>query len=71
MRAELPDQAIPSPRPYNFRPMVYAGPTVNFTFGKIWWSLGGYFRATDFGRVMQPGDPFGNVWLRTVIGVEF
>jgi hypothetical protein len=70
MRSEYADQQ-PTPRPYSFGPHIYLGPTMSFNFGKIWWSVGGYVRATDFGRVMNPGDPFGNIWLRTVIGVGF
>ncbi|MEO8874102.1 MAG: hypothetical protein ABI461_00830 [Polyangiaceae bacterium] len=70
MRAEFADQQ-PTPRPFRYGPHVYVGPTLNFNFGKIWWSLGAYGRISNFDRTMNPGDPFGNIWMRTVIGVEF
>ena len=70
MRWEIPSP-LPDPIPYANSPQIYVGPTMSFNFGKIWWSVGGYFRATNYGRVMVPGDPYGNFWLRNVIGVEF
>jgi hypothetical protein len=70
MRAEFPDPA-PSPRPFNVGPHVYAGPTMMFSFGRLWWSTGVYLRATDFGRSLAAGDAFGSVWFRTVVGVGF
>ena len=70
MRMELP-MPEPSPRPYELGPHVYVGPTMNFNFGKVWWSIGGYARVTDRDHVLVPGDPFGNIWIRSVIGVGF
>jgi hypothetical protein len=69
MRAESPDPA-PASRTFNLGPMVSAGPTMMLHFGKVWWSIGAYVRATDFDRSMQLGEAFGNVWSRSVIGLE-
>jgi hypothetical protein len=70
VRAEFPDPA-PSPRPFNLGPHEYVGPVTMFEFGKLWWSTGVYVRLDDFGRVMNPGDAFGSVWVRTVVGLGF
>lgn len=68
MRAELPTDP-PKERGYNLGPHHYAGPTMLFDFGRAWWSTGLYFRMSDVGRVLEPGDAFGPVWVRTVVGV--
>jgi hypothetical protein len=70
MRLELPDPA-PSPKPFNLRPHVYVGPTMMFNFGRLWWSTGIYLRLDDGLRSMQPGDTYGNLWVRTMVGVGF
>jgi hypothetical protein len=70
MRAEFPDPA-PAARTFNLGPAVYVGPTAMIDFGNLWWSTGAYLRATDVGRVLQPGDAFGSVWIRTVVGLSF
>ena len=69
MRVEFPDPA-PHPRPYSVGPVGYVGPAVLFNFGKIWWSTGVYARVTDLSHEMLPGDPYGPIWARTVVGVE-
>ncbi len=71
MRLELPDPAPPSPKPFNVLPHVYVGPAMLLNFGKLWWSTGIYLRADEPMRTMQPGDAFGNLWVRTVVGVGF
>jgi hypothetical protein len=68
MRVEFPDPA-PHPRPYSVGPFGYVGPAVLLNFGRIWWSSGVYARVTDFSHSMQPGEPFGPVWARTVVGI--
>jgi hypothetical protein len=70
MRAEYPNPAV-SPRPPNaLGPAVYVGPAILLNFGKVWWSTGLYARATDTGLAMQPGDTYGPVWGRTIVGFE-
>lgn len=70
LRAEYSDSALAN-RPFSLGPTVYIGPTAMVNFGKLWWSVGEYFRVTDYGRVLQPGDTFGGLWIRTVIGLSF
>jgi hypothetical protein len=69
MRVEFPDSA-PSPRPFNVGPHVYAGPTLLLNFGRIWWSNGIYLRCSNFGRSPAPGDSFGAVWARSIVGFD-
>lgn len=76
MRGEWADRTqlingVAQPKPFTFGPHVYVGPTLSYNFGRVWLSVGGYLRVTDFNRVMQVGDGYGNVWLRTVVGVNF
>jgi hypothetical protein len=70
MRVEFPDPA-PSPRPFNVGPHQFVGPTLMLNLGRLWWTNGVYVRLNEFGRSLQPGDAFGSVWFRTVIGVGF
>jgi hypothetical protein len=30
-----------------------------------------YVRANDFGRNPQPGDNYGSIWARTIVGLGF
>jgi hypothetical protein len=41
-----------------------------FSFGRMWWSTGLYFRVSDAGRVQEPGDAYGHLWLRTIVGID-
>lgn len=71
MRAELEaNQPTPGPRPFPLGPHVYVGPTLLLNFGTLWWSSGAYLRVTDFDRSPTPGEGFGPVWFRTVIGIS-
>jgi hypothetical protein len=47
----------------------FLGPTLHFNFGKLWWSLGAY---ADLSRasIPQPGDIYGPLWVRTVLGLS-
>jgi hypothetical protein len=67
MRVAFPDPAE-SPRPFSLGPVGYAGPTLMLDFGKLWVSAGLYARATDANHAMQPGESFGPVWGRMIIG---
>jgi hypothetical protein len=70
MRAEFPNIAVPSPRPFALGPVVYVGPAILFNFGKMWWSTGVYARVTDIDHSLQPGELYGPIWGRTVIGLS-
>lgn len=70
LRAEFPENVALSARPYGLGPHVFVGPAVMANFGKLWFSLGTYFRVSDVDRPVQVGDSFGRVWVRAVTGVE-
>ena len=69
IRVEFPSPA-PHPRPYAVGPAGYVGPAVLINFGKLWWSTGLYGRITDVDHTMQPGEPYGPFWARTIIGLQ-
>lgn len=69
MRIEFPNPAPPS-RPYALGPAGYVGPALLLNFGKLWWSTGFYARVTDVDHTMQPGEPYGPIWIRTIIGLS-
>jgi len=69
MNAEYPEEDAPSPRPFELGPHQYVGPTVLFLFGRLWWTTGVYLRATDRHHTLAPGEGFGRVWVRSVVGV--
>jgi hypothetical protein len=53
-------------------PDHFLGPTTILQFGKIWWSNGIY---AQVGKLRTPaigsGDPYGAVWFRTIVGINF
>lgn len=67
LRSEYPSPA-PASRTFGLGPVVYVGPALLYDFGKIWWSVGAYGRVTDVDHTMQPGEPYGPVWFRSMIG---
>ncbi len=69
MRAEFPDTSI-SPRPFNIGPNQFVGPALMLNFGKLWWATGVYARVNDVNRTAQPGDDYGPIWVRTVLGID-
>jgi hypothetical protein len=69
MRVEYPNPA-PQGRPYALGPAGYVGPALLFNFGKLWWSTGLYARVSEVDHAMQPGEPYGPFWGRTIIGLS-
>jgi hypothetical protein len=51
----------------NERVHHFFGPTVHFDWGKLWWSLGVYADLNNMGAP-QPGEIYGPVWMRTLLG---
>jgi hypothetical protein len=43
---------------------------VLFSFDKAWWAVGVYARLSGAGHDLEPGEPYGRVWLRSVIGFD-
>lgn len=70
MRAEFLETNPPAVRAFGLGPHGYVGPALMVNFGKLWWSVGGYFRVTDVNRPAEVGDTFGRIWVRAVAGVE-
>jgi len=69
MRGEYPLENAPSPRPFGLGPAHYVGPVALFQFGELWWSTGVYLRVNELSHTMAPGEVFGPVWVRTMIGI--
>ena len=69
MRAEY-SQTLKEPRSFGLGPQYYAGPAVMYNFGKLWWSVGAYLRVSDTSHEVQPGEAYGRVWFRSMIGYE-
>lgn len=49
----------------------YAGPTFLLQSGEAWWSTGVYFRLDQFGEDALVEDPYGKLWIRTIVGLGF
>jgi hypothetical protein len=48
----------------------YAGPTLLLQAKRIWLSVGAYARLDGLGAGVSVGDPFGKVWIRTLLGID-
>lgn len=48
----------------------YIGPTLLAQSGRVFFSLGAYLRLDGLADSAPVGDPFGKVWIRSLIGVE-
>jgi hypothetical protein len=49
----------------------FLGPTVLLQSGEAWWSTGVYARLDNLGSSLQAEDPYGKVWIRTMVGMGF
>jgi hypothetical protein len=47
----------------------FVGPTVHLNFGSLWWS-GGIYANLNNADNPQPGEVYGPVWFRSVLGIE-
>lgn len=66
MRAEIEDGS------FTLGPEHFLGPTAMLQFGKVWWSTGAYLRVNHLGTPeASAGDPFGPVWVRTIVGISY
>jgi hypothetical protein len=70
LRAEYPQNPAPDARTFGLGPHVYVGPAVLLAFDKVWWSFGAYGRLTSTSHDLDPGEPYGRVWLRSVVGFD-
>jgi len=53
----------------NSRVHYFIGPTSHLNFGRFWFSMGLYLHANTM-RTPEPGDAYGPVWFRSVVGLE-
>lgn len=49
----------------------YLGPTFLLQSGEAWWSTGVYARLDHFSEDAVADDPYGKVWIRTMVGLGF
>ena len=70
LRGEYPQHPAPMTRTFGLGPAAYLGPAAMFNFGKLWWALGVYARITDPSHDLQPGEPYGPVYVRSMIGYD-
>ena len=47
----------------------FVGPTLHLNFGKLWWTFGVYADLTNFNKPL-PGEAYGPIWARSVIGLN-
>jgi hypothetical protein len=52
-------------------PRHYAGPTFLLQSGEAWWSTGVYARLDHLGESALAEDPYGKLWIRTIVGLGF
>jgi hypothetical protein len=48
----------------------YAGPTVLLQAKKIWIAVGAYARLDRLATRAAIGDPYGKLWIRTIVGID-
>jgi|SRR5882724_6094245 len=49
----------------------YVGPAFMLQSGEAWWSVGAYARVDHLGEALAAEDPYGKVWIRTMVGMGF
>jgi hypothetical protein len=49
----------------------YLGPTLLLQSGEAWWSTGVYARLDHLTESLRADDPYGKIWVRTMVGLGF
>lgn len=70
LRGEYPRNPRPAARTFGLGPQAYVGPAAMINFGKLWWAVGAYVRVTNFSHDLLPGEPYGPVYVRSMIGYD-
>jgi len=70
LRGEYPRNPPPSERTFGLGPQAYVGPAVMMNFGKLWWAVAGYVRVTDRSHHLIFGEPYGPLYVRSMIGYD-
>lgn len=55
---------------FGLGPDYYIGPAVMMSFKKVWWTIAAYGRVTNTSHELTPGEVYGKVWFRTMIGYD-
>jgi hypothetical protein len=69
MRVAFPLPAE-DPKPFNDGPHFYVGPAAMLNWGRLWASLGIYARLNSIDRPAVPGELYGPIWVRSIVGVN-
>ena len=64
------EEDMETARTFGQGPHAYVGAVMMNNFGKLWWTIGMYTRVTDISHHLQPGEPYGRLWIRSMIGYE-
>jgi hypothetical protein len=67
-RGQLETEGTPQERA-NARVHHFVGPAIHFELGRLWWS-GGLYLNLNSTKIPQPGDAYGPVWFRSVLGLD-
>jgi hypothetical protein len=70
LAGEYPTNPSPATRTFGLGPEAYVGPAYMINFGRIWWAVGAYARVTDVSHTVQPGEPYGRVYFRSMLGYD-
>ena len=70
LRGEYPSHPKPPSRTFGLGPQAYLGPAVMMNFGKLWWTVGAYARVTDVSHELQLGEPYGPIYVRSMVGYD-
>jgi hypothetical protein len=70
VRGEYPRNPAPASRTFGLGPHAYVGPTVLIAYEKAWWAVGVYARLSAAEHDLVPGEPYGRIWLRSVVGFD-
>jgi hypothetical protein len=70
LRGEYPRNPPPSTRTFGLGPQAYVGPAVMTNFGKLWWAVAAYVRVTEPSHHLQIGEPYGPIYVRSMIGYD-
>lgn len=70
MRGEYPTNPSAPKRIFGLGPEYYLGPSVMMSFKKVWWTVAAYARVSDIKHELEPGEAYGPLWFRTMIGYD-
>jgi hypothetical protein len=70
LRGEYPRNPKPPARTFGLGPQAYVGPAMMINFGPLWWSVGAYVRVTELSHELQVGEPYGPIYVRSMVGYD-